>query len=235
MKSIVSIFILFTIAYTTTFAQTDFEFKVLEENRSMSKGNANALIVNLPNTSYKQVNKLWNKYLKNFKGKMKYNRKIDEYFSDNAEIKDMSENAVDIISKIYDNGTEGTTIAIWFNLGVTYLSAEKHPERYPSGEKILKDFSLLISADIIAAQLKEEEKRLESMNDTLKSLEKDNAQSENNMTKQKEIIAKAEASIARSEKDIEENLGLQGKQKLNIKEQEKVIETIKRKLKTVQK
>lgn len=105
MKSIVSIFILFTITYTTTFAQTGFEFKILEENRSMSKGNANALIVNLPNTSYKQVNKLWNKYLKNFKGKMKYNRKIDEYFSDNAEIKDMSENAVDIISKIYDNGS----------------------------------------------------------------------------------------------------------------------------------
>ena len=42
MKTIASIFILFTIAYNTTFAQTDFEFKVLEENRSMTKGNANA-------------------------------------------------------------------------------------------------------------------------------------------------------------------------------------------------
>ena len=64
--------------------------------------------------------------IKNFKGKLKYNRKIDEYFSDNAEIKDMSENAVDIISKVYDNGAEGTTVAIWFNLGVTYLSSEKY-------------------------------------------------------------------------------------------------------------
>jgi hypothetical protein len=235
MKTIVSIFILFTMAYNTAFAQTDFEFKVLEENRSMSKGNANALIINLPNTSYKQVNKLWNKYIKNFKGKLKYNRKIDEYFSDNAEVKDMSENAVDIISKVYDNGAEGTTVAIWFNLGVTYLSAEKYPERYPSGEKILKDFSLLVSADMIAAQLKEEEKRLENMNDTLKSLEKAKVQSEANITKQKEIITKAEASIVKSEKDIEGNLDNQGKQKLNIKEQEKVIETIKRKLKTIQK
>ncbi len=235
MKTIVSIFILLTIAYSTAFSQTNFEFKVLEENRSMSKGNANALIVNLPNTSYKQVNKLWNKYIKNFKGKLKYNRKIDEYFSDNAEVKDMSENAVDIISKVYDNGAEGTTVAIWFNLGVTYLSAEKYPERYPSGEKILKDFSLLVSADMIAAQLKEEEKRLENMNDTLKSLEKAKVQSEANITKQKEIITKAEASIVKSEKDIEGNLDNQGKQKLNIKEQEKVIETIKRKLKTIQK
>jgi hypothetical protein len=235
MKTIVSIFILLTIAYSTAFSQTNFEFKVLEENRSMSKGNANALIVNLPNTSYKQVNKLWNKYIKNFKGKLKYNRKIAEYFSDNAEIKDMSENAVDIISKVYDNGAEGTTVAIWFNLGVTYLSAEKYPERYPSGEKILKDFSLLVSADMIAAQLKEEEKRLESMNDTLKSLEKDKAQSEANINKQKDIITKAEASIVQSQKDIEGNLETQGQQKLNIKDQEKVIETIKRKLKAVQK
>lgn len=235
MKTLVSIFILFTIAYTTTLAQTDFEFKVLEENRSMTKGNANALIVNLPNTSYKQVNKLWNKYLKNFKGKTKYNRKINEYFSDNAEIKEMSENAVDITSKVYDNGAEGTTVAVWFNLGVTYLSAEKYPERYPSGEKILKDFSLLVSADMIAAQLKEEEKRLENMNDTLTSLEKMKIQSENNISKQKDIITKAEASIVQSEKGIEDNLDNQGKQKLNIKEQEKVIETIKRKLKAVQK
>jgi len=235
MKTIATIFILFTMAYTTTFAQTDFEFKVLEENRSMTKGSANALIVNLPNTSYKQVNKLWSKYLKNFKGKTKYNRKIDEYFSDNAEIKDMSENAVDIISKVYDNGEEGTTVAVWFNLGVTYLSAEKHPERYPFGEKLLKDFSLLVSADMIAAQLKEEEKRLVSMNDTLKSLEKEKTQSEANITKQKEIIIKAEASIVQSEKDIEGNLEDQGKQKLSIKEQEKIIETIKRKLKVIQK
>lgn len=235
MKTLISIFILFTIAYSTAFAQTDFEFKVLEENRSMSKGSANALIINLPNTSYKQVNKLWNKHIKNFKGKLKYNRKIDEYFSDNAEIKDMSENAVDIISKVYDNGAEGTTVAIWFNLGVTYLSSEKYPERYPSGEKILKDFSLLVSADMIAAQLKEEEKTLENMNDTLKSLEKENVQSEANISKQKDIITKAEASIVKSEKDIEGNLETQDTQKLNIKEQEKVIETIKRKLKAIQK
>jgi hypothetical protein len=235
MKTIVSIFILFTIASTTTFAQTDFEFKVLEENRSMTKGNANALIVNLPNTSYKQVNKLWSKYLKNFKGKTKYNRKIDEYFSDNAEIKDMSENAVDIISKVYDNGAEGTTVAVWFNLGVTYLSSEKYPERYPSGEKILKDFSFLVSADMIAAQLKEEEKILVNMNDTLKSLEKAKIQSETNISKQKEIITKAEASIVQSEKDIDNNLDSQDKQKLSIKDQEKAIEIIKRKLKTVQK
>ena len=84
MKTIVFTLILLSVACTTMFAQDDFEFKVLEENRTMTKGSANALVVNLPNTSYKEVNKLWSKYLKNFKGKIKYDRKAQEYFSDNA-------------------------------------------------------------------------------------------------------------------------------------------------------
>lgn len=235
MKTAILIFVLFALSYTTAFAQSSFEFKVMEETRAMTKGSANALIVNLPNTSYKKVNKMWSRYLKNFRGKTKYNRKANEYFSDNAEITAMSENAVDIISKVYDNGEEGTTVAVWFNLGVTYLSASKYPERYAAGEKILKDFSLLVSADMIAAQLKEEEKELEEMKDNLQDLEKKKAAEDANITKQKQNIIKAEASIVQSEKTIEKNVADQGAQKVDIKEQEKIIETIKRKLKTVQK
>lgn len=235
MKLLLQFILLVLIAYSDSFAQTSFEFKVLEENRSMTKGNANALIINLPNTSYKKVSKLWSKYLKNFRGKIKYNRKVNEYFSDNAEIKDMSENTVDITSKVYDNGAEGTSIAIWFNLGVTYLSSKEFPERYVLGEKVLKDFSLLVSADMIAAQLKEEEKKLESMKETLKDLEKQQTNSEDNIAKQKEIIKKAEESIVQSNKDIEESIAAQTQEKLHIKDQEKLIETIQRKLKSVQK
>ncbi len=235
MKVIITILVLMTIAYTTVIAQSEFEFKVLEENRAMTKGSANALIVHLPNTTYKKVNKLWSKYLRNFRGKMKYNRKRKEYFVDNAELKEMSDNAVDITSKIQDNGTEGTTVVVWFNLGVTYLSSDQYPERYLVGAKLLKEFSLLASADMIAEQLKEEEKLLATMKDTYEDLEKDKASEENNITKQKQTIIKAEASIATSERKIEENLEAQEKQKLSIKEQEKIVEQVKRKLKMVQK
>ncbi|MFK7796466.1 MAG: hypothetical protein AB8E82_03355 [Aureispira sp.] len=235
MKTIGLILILLTLSFTTLLAQDEFEFKVVEESRDMTKGTANALVVNLPNTNYKEVNKLWSKYLKSFRGRLKYNRRVGEYFSDNAEIKEMSDNAVDIISRVYDNGGEGTTIAVWFNLGVTYLSASKYPERYSVGEKILKDFSLLVSEDMIEAQLKEEEKEWSNMQSILKGYEKDQSSAESNIVKQKDIIAKAKASITASEKDVENSLANQEEQKGLLKEQAKVIETIKRKLKAVKK
>ena len=116
---------------------------------------------------------------------------------------------------------------------MTYLSSAEYAERYPFGEKILKDFSLLVSADMIAAQLKEEEKTLSSMRDDLKTLEKQKIEEETNINKQKEAISKAESSIVQSEKSIEKNLETQETQKITIKEQEKVIEIVKRKLKAV--
>ena len=217
MKTIVAIFILLTI-HTNTFAQTDFECKVLEENRTMTKGSANALTINLPNISYEKVNKLWSKYLKNFNEKTQYNQETGEYFSEKTAIKDMSESTVDLISKVYDNGEDGTTVSIWFDLGAAYLSLEQHPEGYPSGEKILKDFSLLFSADLLKAQLKEEKNKLSSMHDALKHIERD-------------IIIHSGSDAVQYEKDTAKF----NKHLLNIKEQEKVIETIKRKLKVIQK
>lgn len=228
MKTLLTSLLIFG---TWLLAQGQIDFKITEENKAMSKGSYNALVIQLPNTSSKQVNKLWNKYLKNFKGKTKYDRKGSEYFSDNAYIKGMSDNTVDITAKIYDKGEQGTELAVWFNLGVTYLSSQQHAERYPIGAKVLQDFGLLVSSDLIEAQLKEEEKILESMNDTLKTLVKEEKAATDEIAKQENIIKKAEEHIEGAKQSIEESQNAQNEQTEHIKAQEKRIEAIRRKLK----
>lgn len=211
------------------------EPQIEEATKSMSKGSFNALVVDLPQSSYKKAQKMWKKYSKNLRGKLKYDRKADEYFLDNAEIKDISENSIDITAQIYQKGENGSEMTVWFNLGVTYLSSEEHPERFAVAHAILSDFSLLVSADWLKERLKEEEKTLDGMNSELNDLENIKLDEEKNIQKQEEIIAKAEESIKNSENTIEKNVDDQAKQGTVISDQEKVIEGIKKKLKKLEK
>jgi hypothetical protein len=235
MQSIYQLSLLFLFCLSSISLAAQVDITIQEETRSMDKGSANALILKLPNTSYKKVNKLWGKYVRNFKGKTKYNRKINEYFSDDATVKEMSDNTIDITAKIYNRSDESTELAVWFNLGVVYLSSSEYPDRYVIAEKLLYDFGLLVSADIIEAQIETEEKQLVAYTDQLKSIQQAKLAEENNIKKQQEIIRKAETSIQESEKTIEQNITEQTKQKEIISEQQKLLEELKQKLNEVRK
>jgi len=233
MKKLLLILFSLSILQATLYAQG--EPQIEEATKSMSKGAFNALVVDLPQSSYKKAQKMWKKYAKNFRGRLKYDRKTNEYFLDNAEIKDMSDNSIDITAQIYQKGENGSEMTVWFNLGVTYLSSEEHPERFAKAHAILSDFSLLVSADWLKELLKEEEKTLDGMNSELNDLENQKLDEEKNIKKQEEIIAKAEESIKNSEDNIEKNIEEQAKQETVISDQEKVIEGIKKKLKKLEK
>ena len=38
---------------------------------------------------------------------------MNEHFTDDAELKDMSDNTVDIVAKVEERGAEGTVITVW--------------------------------------------------------------------------------------------------------------------------
>ncbi|MCP4443525.1 MAG: hypothetical protein GY810_31875 [Aureispira sp.] len=210
------------------------EFKISEETRSMSKGSFNALVIDLPGTSSKKVMKSWTKFMGNYRGKTKYSKKVGEAFTDNAEIKDMSENTVDVYAKLEElGGDQGTRLSVWFNLGVTYLTSNEHSERYPAGEEVLKAFAATVSADLIAARLKEKEKELKEVMADLKKLEKTKTGYDRDVKNYEETIKKAEEGIAETDKKIDENLKEQDTMKDDITEREKEIEEIEKRLKKV--
>ncbi|BDS14243.1 hypothetical protein [Aureispira anguillae] len=230
MKSILFTLLLLSIQFTLFAQLPDFEFHVVEEGRSMSKGTANALVVSWPKASTKVLDKNWKQYAKKFKGKLKYDSKQGEYFLDNAELKDMSENMVDVTAKITQKG-EGAELVAWFNLGVTYLSSEEHAERFPAAEQFLKKFDLLVYAELMKEQLKEEQKKLKLMDKALKKIEKAKQKEEKAIEKQKKTIEKAEKAIDEAEKIIEEQNAAKAKQETEMEYQNQLIEKINAKIK----
>lgn len=206
---------------------------IKEETKANSKGTFNALVMELPGTSSKEVAKAWNKFIKKYKGKTKYDRRANEYITEDATIKEMSDNTVDIIAKVEERGQEGSVISVWYNLGVSYLSSKDFPDRYPPGEEILRDFAKSVSADMIEAELKEAEKLLKDYEGNLSKLEKEEKQRTKDIEDYKNTIQKMEKNIVEAENDVKESKDGQVKAKEEIEEQKKVVDEIKTRLESV--
>ncbi|MCP4441322.1 MAG: hypothetical protein GY810_20645 [Aureispira sp.] len=231
MKSFVFTLLVVMMSVGASLAQIKVEIK--EETRSMSKASANALVMDLPGVNEKDAGKAWSKFSKGFKGKTKYDRKGGEYFTDDATIKDMSDNTVDMVAKVTAKGEEGCEIAVWFNLGASYLSSKDYADRYPAGEAVMKSFANEVSASMIEEELKLQEKILKDMEGDLKKLEKDKATREKDIEGYKETITKMEENIVTAEGDIKQNVEDQGAKGTEIEGQTKLIDEIKARLEEV--
>lgn len=231
MKSFGLTLLIIMMTIGASLAQIKVEIK--EETKSMSRASANALVMDLPGVSEKEAAKAWSKFSKGFKGKTKYDRKVGEYFTDDATIKDMSDNTVDMVAKIIAKGEEGSEITVWFNLGASYLSSKDYADRYPAGEAIMKKFANEVSASMIEEELKLQEKILKDMEGDFKKLEKDKATREKDIETYKETIKKMEENIVTAEDDIKKNIEEQGAKTTEIEAQTKMIDEIKARLEEV--
>jgi len=231
MKSLMLTLCIGILSVTTVLAQIKIEIK--EETKAMSKGSYNALVMELPGTNSKDVGKNWKKFSKKLKGKTRYDRKVNEYFTDDATIEDMSDNTIDIVAKVEERGAEGTAISVWFNLGVSYLSSNEYPDRYPAAENLLKKFANEVSAEMILEELKVQEKLLKEKEKEKDKLEKDKENLEKDIEDYKETIRKMEENIKQAEADITKNEKDQEGKATEIEEQKKIVEEIKARLESV--
>ncbi|MCH2046271.1 MAG: hypothetical protein MK212_19305 [Saprospiraceae bacterium] len=228
-----SIFTVLFFLFSVSSSWAQIQATIKEETRSMSKGSFNCLILDLPGTNVKDVAKAWQKYIKSYKGKTKFDRKSDEYITDDAEIKNMSDNTVDITAKIVTKGDVGCELVVWYNLGVTYLSSNEYADRYPAGEAVLQGFTKEVSLELIEAELKDEEKKLKELGDELKKMEKEQEDLEKDIENYKQTITEMEQKIKDTETGIEENKTSQETKKTEMSDQTKVIEEVKQRLESV--
>ncbi len=142
--------------------------QITEETKTMSQGVQNALVLELPNTDDKFIDKLWKKHLKSFKGgKTKKNKKENELFTDNIKIPEIGgANAVDLYSRIAENG-DYVYLTLWTDLGDAFLSSAEHPDRYVEGEKLLMRFALEVTKEKIKIEINKEENKLRAFEKTL--------------------------------------------------------------------
>lgn len=199
-------------------------YEIKMEDRAMSKGQQNAYTVMLASSNKKDVEKAWSKYMKEYKGKTKKQKKTNEYLTDNAQISTMSDNTVDVYAQLQELGNE-TQMSVWFDLGGAFVNAETHPEASATANNILTGFARSIQKKNIEEQLKVEEKAEKKIGDELKKNEKELKNLEKDIENYKKKIKEAEAQIVANKEakiEIESRMATQkekvGEVKTKLKE-----------------
>jgi hypothetical protein len=196
---------------------------VRESMQMMGESSQNALTMAIPNVSDKKCEEVWKEFSKDFSGKTRKDKKTDMYLSDDASIRKMSSNTVDVYAKFNESGN-GTTVTVWFDLGGAFLSSEQHETAYQEANELMLDFAKAVGKSLAEDNVKEQEKVLKALEKDLDKLGKDN---ENYHKK----IEEAKKLITEMEQNIEQNVKDQEKKQEEIKAQGTVLETAKSKVK----
>lgn len=208
--------------YFSGFAQ---KVKVKESNESIGEGSHNALVVTLYGVNPSDAEDEFKSFMKEYDGKR--SSKGGAIFIDNALIKEMGANTVDIYGKA--NGKKGDpeiTFIVAFDLGGAFLNSSEHKGQFNTAEKIVKDFAVKAIKNAVEEQLKGAQKIESKLEDNQKDLEKENKSLNSDIEDYK-------AKIKRAEDDIVKNKSAQDQKKAEIEAQKKVVGDIETKLKAV--
>jgi len=177
---------------TLTFAQ------VSEEEKAMSQGIHNSVVVNIPTTTTKIAEKVWKNYAKQFKGKTKKNKKAEEWKTRGGKIVGIGgTESLTIYTQIQGNN-EDVELSLWIPMSEGYLSSVDHPEAFKEAEKILNEYALEVRIETVKQELNGEQKTLAKVEKDLKKLKKDNEGYHKD-------IKNAEKAIENSEKGLVQN------------------------------
>jgi|AntRauTorckE5430_2_1112549.scaffolds.fasta_scaffold09921_2 hypothetical protein len=198
--------------------------QVVERSVGMSAGVQNGLVLEIPAVDEGLVSDLWKDYMKDFyREKPKWQRRDKEWLSDDADIAALGMgNTVDVFAKTEQKG-DNTFIYMWVDLGGAYLNSSQHRERYTEAEKMLVRFGLEVARAKVKIELGEQEDMLKDLSRDLERLAADKERHEREIQRAKETIAKAE-------KDIEDNLKAQEEMAERVKAQEAVIKEVQKRL-----
>ena len=100
------LFVLVALSCTAVYAE---KIKVSEEHADINGGKQNALIVIIPDVEKRVVEKEWCRLMKGYDAKVSDKKEI---FADNALIKTMSANTVDVYAKLEET-KEGIKFKCW--------------------------------------------------------------------------------------------------------------------------
>lgn len=196
--------------------------QVTEGVAPMVQGEYNSYSVTISKANLKDVEKQWSKYIKEYKGKTKRFKGEGYVFTDNAKIKEMSENTVDVYATCLEQG-EDIQVTAWFDLGGAYVASATHPQQHAIASLIMEDFIRNASSAMIKEELKSQESTLKKMTKELDDISDDEA-------KYQEEIAKCERKIEEAKMKIQELQAAQKEKTAEIASQEVVVETVRTKL-----
>ena len=214
MKKYFTLLLLLTATFA--FAQK-VKIKVEEQNENIGGGKHNALVVIIYDSNKDDIEKEWKSLMKDYNAKVSGK---DEIFADNAMIKAMSENTVDVYARVEKVNDKECKLIVGFLMGETWLSSSGNKAAYNAAEKIVKDFANKTTKDGMAGITKAENKKLKELKDDKSDLEKKNDNLKKDIEDYKAKLAKAEEDLKKNEED-------QKKKQQEIDDQQKKVDAAK--------
>jgi hypothetical protein len=194
------------------------KLKVAEKPEFLGGAKHNALWISIYDADEKTIDKDWKSLLKKYNGKLATLN--GEQFADNAVIKEISNNTIDIYWKLERGIDNSSKLIAAYDLGGAYLSAQTHPKEYRIVETIMYDFAQELSRRTIANQLKEAQREAEKRDKKLKSLISANEEMHKDIEGYK-------AKIKIAEENIVVNVASQKEAKSALDAQNKILEEVK--------
>ena len=137
-----------------TFAQN--RVGINETQLTTAKGDQPAFEFFIPDTEATDVIDAWNKFHKSFKVKPRQDKnQRNYYFSDDAMILELSENTIDIYSRIYETGG-GVRFTCAFDLGGVFISSNKTSDKFSQAKLLLNKFYAQMAMNAIVAEIEKE-------------------------------------------------------------------------------
>ena len=186
-------------------------------------GNENLVtVVEIENADMKDTRKMWSDYLKKSKGKL--STEGDEYFLDNAKIKSISEDTLDIYSTIKSAG-RSVVITMAVNSNGVFINNQGGTQQ--AVDNYLIDFAIMVKKDLINKELSIAKKALGSKGTALSNIEKQNKKLEKANASMKNKISDNERTISNN------NTKLKSENK-DIEVQKSIVKELEQKIKNVE-
>ncbi|HBS86715.1 MAG: hypothetical protein A2W91_11855 [Bacteroidetes bacterium GWF2_38_335] len=209
-------FLIIALIFISLSSFSQHKIKVEEDDYSFSVGRTNALSVTIYESNKDDVEKEWKKFIKDYKAKVSIKKEI---FADDAEIKDISSNVIDVYAVAEVDKDGNVILYVGFDLGGAFLSSSQHPDKFRYAKDMMYKFGKEATLTAIDGHLEAEGKILKKKESEQEKLVKENEQLLKNIADWEKSIEKAKADIETNKKDQELKLG-------EIEAQKKVVEEI---------
>ena len=199
------------------------EIVLSESDYTFSVGNKPAIMVSIPFANKEQVEDALKSFMKDW-GKHKIHK--DEHTVLIGSSKEVGDKNFDAYAVITEKKGEQFSIQFGIDLGGAFLNKKDHPEQFAVWSKLLKDFGLKTVTSIINNEL-------DAANQVQNKFISEQKQLENDIKDYQNDIEKMKKEIVDNEKRIEETKSKQTSKQADIKKQEEVLESLRKKMKSI--
>ena len=220
MKKIIILILLLSESFMLN---AQYQFRVSESDFQFSKASHHGFSVHIYESNIHDIEKGWKKMMKGWGAKI--DEKKHEFFADNASFKKMGDNVFDTYA-ICNEKANYIEFVTAVDLGGAFLNSDDHREKTSIYKEQLLSFAKQTTLSALEEKAKIEENNAHRLDKELNQLIKDE-------NKLKSDIESWKKSIIEAEKEVGSKQNEQELKKVEIQQQEKTVNTLKDKLKSI--